>query len=117
MELFRLKDDGTEATLSEGALWILGWGIANPVMTNQIGFDEKTAYCLAEVEPLVFQFTGTAVEEKDGTTVGGRFRYDYISAKYFAQNAWGNEAGKIFGTATKIQVEGNCAAFFVRTPI
>lgn len=28
-----------------------------------------------------------------------------------------NEAGKIFGTATKIQVEGNCAAFFVRTPI
>lgn len=27
-----------------------------------------------------------------------------------------NEAGKIFGTATKIQVEGNCAAFFVRTP-
>ena len=111
MELFRLKDDGTEATLSEGALWILGWGIANPVMTNQIGFDEKTAYCLAEVEPLVFQFTGTAVEEKDGTTMGGRFRYDYISAKYFAQNAWGNEAGKIFGTATKVQLEGNCADY------
>lgn len=28
-----------------------------------------------------------------------------------------NEAGKIFGSATKIQVEGNCAAFFVRIPI
>lgn len=111
MELFRLKDDGTEATLSEGALWILAWGLGNPVMTNQIGFDEKTAYCLAEVEPLVFQFTGTAVEEKDGTTMGGRFRYDYISAKYFAQNAWGNEAGKIFGTATKVQLEGNCADY------
>ena len=41
----------------------------------------------------------------------GRFRYDYISAKYFAQNAWGNEAGKIFGTATKVQLEGNCADY------
>lgn len=40
-----------------------------------------------------------------------------LSVSAFAQNAWGNEAGKIFGTATKIQVEGNCAAFFVRTPI
>lgn len=111
MELFRLKEDGTEATLAEGALWMLGWGVANPVMTSQIGFDEKTAYCLAEVEPLVFQFTGTAVEEKDGTTIGGRFRYDYVSAKYFAQNAWGNEAGKIFGSANEVQIEGNAADY------
>jgi hypothetical protein len=90
---------------------MLGWGVANPVMTSQIGFDEKKAWCLAEVEPLVFQFTGIAVEETDGTTLGGRFRYDYISAKYFAQNAWGNEAGKIFGSENTIEVEGNAAEY------
>ncbi len=107
----KVKEDGSDATLAEGALWMLGWGVANPVMTSQIGFDEKTAWCLAEVEPLVFQFTGIAVEEKDGTTLGGRFRYDYISAKYFAQNAWGNEAGKIFGSENTIEVEGNAAEY------
>lgn len=111
IELFRLKADGSEATLSEGALWMLAWGVANPVMTSQFGFDEKTAYCLAEVEPLVFQFTGVAVEETDGTTLGGRFRYDYVSAKYFAQNAWGNECGKIFGSATTVNLEGNSAQY------
>ena len=107
----KVKEDGSDATLAEGALWMLGWGVANPVMTSQIGFDEKAAWCLAEVEPLVFQFTGIAVEETDGTTLGGRFRYDYISAKYFAQNAWGNEAGKIFGSENTIEVEGNAAEY------
>ena len=107
----KVREDGSDATLAEGALWMLGWGVANPVMTSQIGFDEKKAWCLAEVEPLVFQFTGIAVEETDGTTLGGRFRYDYISAKYFAQNAWGNEAGKIFGSENTIEVEGNAAEY------
>ena len=107
----KVKEDGSDATLAEGALWMLGWGVANPVMTSQIGFDEKKAWCLAEVEPLVFQFTGIAVEETDGTTLGGRFRYDYVSAKYFAQNAWGNEAGKIFGSENTIEVEGNAAEY------
>ena len=107
----KVKEDGSDATLAEGALWMLGWGVANPVMTSQIGFDEKKAWCLAEVEPLVFQFTGIAVEETDGTTLGGRFRYDYVSAKYFAQNAWGNEAGKIFGSENTIGVEGNAADY------
>ena len=107
----KVKEDGSDATLAEGALWMLGWGVANPVMTSQIGFDEKKAWCLAEVEPLVFQFTGIAVEETDGTTLGGRFRYDYVSAKYFAQNAWGNEAGKIFGSENTIEVEGNAADY------
>lgn len=111
VEFTKVKEDGSDATLAEGALWMLGWGVANPVMTSQIGFEEKTAWCLAEVEPLVFQFTGIAVEETDGTTLGGRFRYDYISAKYFAQNAWGNEAGKIFGSENTIEVEGNAAEY------
>ena len=69
------------------------------------------------VKGTVTDQNGRRGEGRNETTVGGRFRYDYISAKYFAQNAWGNEAGKIFGTATKVQIEGNCAAFFVRTPI
>ena len=39
--------------------------------------------------------TGVAVEETDGTTVGGRFRYDYISMKYFHQDGWGGEMGTV----------------------
>ena len=39
--------------------------------------------------------TGIAVEETDGTTVGGRFRYDYISLKYFHQDGWGDEMGTV----------------------
>ena len=105
----RVKEDGTDATLAEGALWLMGWGVASPVMTNQFGWDSGNNYCMAEVRPMVFQFTGKAVAETDGTTQGGRFRYDYVSAKYFAQNAWGNECGKIFGSATTVNLEGNSA--------
>lgn len=107
----RVKEDGTDATLAEGALWLMGWGVASPVMTNQFGWDSGNNYCMAEVRPMVFQFTGVAVEETDGTTLGGRFRYDYVSAKYFAQNAWGNECGKIFGSATTVNLEGNSAQY------
>lgn len=105
----RVKEDRTDATLAEGALWLMGWGVASPVMTNQFGWDSGNNYCMAEVRPMVFQFTGKAVAETDGTTQGGRFRYDYVSAKYFAQNAWGNECGKIFGSATTVNLEGNSA--------
>ena len=91
----RLKDDGTEATLAEGALWLMAWGVAHPVMTSQLAWNPGSAYCMAEVEPKVFQMTGVAVEETDGTTVGGRFRYDYISMKYFHQDGWGGEMGTV----------------------
>ena len=91
----RLKEDGSEATLSEGALWLMGWGVAHPVMTSQLGWNPGEAYCMAEVEKKVFQMTGIAVEETDGTTVGGRFRYDYISLKYFHQDGWGDEMGTV----------------------
>ena len=107
----RVKEDRTDATLAEGALWLMGWGVASPVMTNQFGWDSGNNYCMAEVRPMVFQFTGKAVAETDGTTQGGRFRYDYVSAKYFAQNAWGNECGKIFGSATTVNLEGNSAQY------
>ncbi len=79
-------------------------------MTQQFGFTEGTAFCMAEVRPLVYQLTGIAVDEKDGDTVGGRFRYDYISAKYFAQNGWGDETGKIFGSKNEVKLAGSEAA-------
>ncbi len=89
----KVKEDGSDAKLEDGALWMMAWGLAHPVMTQQFAFDEKKAFCMAEVSPKVFQLTGIAVDEKDGETVGGRFRYDYLSFKYFFQNAWGGEMG------------------------
>ena len=97
--LRRLAADGSEATINDGALWMMAWGVANPVMTSQFAFNPGAAFCMAQVRPMVFQLTGTAVDEKDGTTLGGRFRYDYISAKYFGQDGWGTEKGKILGDA------------------
>lgn len=100
----RLASDGSEAKIADGALWMMAWGLANPVMTNQFAFTPGTAFCMAQVKPMVFQLTGKAVDEKDGTTLGGRFRYDYISAKYFGQDGWGNEAGKILGSEGTIKL-------------
>lgn len=91
----KLRKDGSDATFNDGALWMMAWGLAHPVMTRQFGFVEKNAFCMAEIRPKVFQFTGKAVAETDGVTKGGRFRYDYISAKYFFQNAWGGEMGLV----------------------
>ncbi len=91
VKFYKVKADGSHATLDEGALWMMAWGLAHPVMTNQLAFNPGSAYCMAEISPKVFQFTGIAVEETDGTTVGGRFRYDYISCKYFYQDGWGGE--------------------------
>lgn len=99
----RLASDGSEATISDGALWMMAWGLANPVMTQQFAFTPGTAFCMAQVRPMVFQLTGVAVDEKDGTTMGGRFRYDYISAKYFGQDGWGAEKGKILGSDDTIE--------------
>ena len=50
---------------------------------------------LAEVEDGVYQFSGKAVEETDGTTLGGAWRYDYLSFKFFGQAAWGAEYDKV----------------------
>ena len=58
---------------------------------------------------MVFRLTGIAVDEKDGTTLGGRFRYDYISAKYFGQDGWGKEAGKILGPDSTLELRGLAA--------
>jgi len=97
------SDSSETATLEDGhAIWLMGWGGAHPVMTSQFGWSPSKAYCMAEVDDLVFQFTGIAVQETDGETMGGRFRTDYVSIKYFSQQGWGNECGKPYGESTSI---------------
>ena len=73
----------------------MGWGVAHPVMTSQVGWENGLYLTLAEVEDGVYQFSGKAVEETDGTTVGGAWRYDYLSFKFFGQDAWGAEYDKV----------------------
>lgn len=111
-----VKADGSDGTLSDGgALWMMGWGLANPFMDGgQFAFDAggSSTFCMAQVSPMVFRLTGKAVEEKDGTTMWGRFRYDYISGKYFAQNGWGDEKGKINGTENTVEYTGLAATVF-----
>lgn len=103
-EFKRMKDDENTASIKEHGLWLMGWGVANPVMTKQLGFNPGKSFSMAEISDMVFQFTGTAVDEKDGTTMGGRFRVDYVSAKYFGQDGWGAECGKILGAETEVRL-------------
>ena len=92
----RVKEDGSAATYKdEGAITFMGWGVAHPVMTNQFGWENGAMVTLAEVEDGVYQFSGKAVEEKDGTTLGGAWRYDYLSIKFFGQAGWGAEYGTV----------------------
>lgn len=90
----RVNAAGEPATYAdERAITVMGWGIAHPVMTNQLAWDTGALVTLAEVEKGVYQFTGIAVEVTDGETVGGRWRYDYVSIKFFGQAGWGDEWG------------------------
>lgn len=88
----RVKENGNPATYKdERAITIMGWGVAHPVMAQQLAWETGILITLAEVEPGVYQFTGKAVEETDATTLGGRWRYDYVSFKFFGQAGWGAE--------------------------
>ncbi len=89
----RVNADGSDMTLQDdgsGALWLMAWGLGSPSMDFQFGFDPGKAYCMAEVRPGVYQFTGKAGPEK-GSSTGDRFRVDYLSFKFFHQNGWGGE--------------------------
>lgn len=107
---------GSELTLQEngsGAIWMMGWGVGSPSMDYQFGWDEGKAYSLAQVAPAVYQFTGKAGPET-GSAYGDRFRYDYLSFKFFWQNGWGGEFNNsehilaLTGTASEfIQNTGN----------
>lgn len=109
MRVKRLKADGSDgATLGDHALWLMAWGLAGYSMTDgELAFNPGDAWCMAEVSPMVFQFTGKAVVSEDDAKsdeVGGRFRASYLSIKYFYQNGWGGEMkAPVFGpSASKL---------------
>ena len=108
----RLNNDGKDATFADNkTIWLMGWGVAYPVMSMQFAWDPGKAFCPAQIADGVYQLTGVAVDEKDGETMGGVFRYDYISMKYFHQNGWGGEMSgsvKLTENAAKfLKVSGN----------
>ena len=109
----RVTDTGGAANLSQGGLYIQGWGVAAYQMTGQVGWPGTGGYAMAQVAPGKFQMTGQAVAETD-PAIGGRFRYDYISAKYFFQDGWGGEASKgvtISGSAADKLTQGSDGNF------
>lgn len=92
----RVNADGTEMTLladGSGAIWLMGWGVGSPSLSSQFGWNPGQAYCLAEVSPKVYEFTGKAGPE-NGSSYGDRFRFDYLSFKFFHQDGWGGEFGE-----------------------
>lgn len=112
-EFKRVNANGDKATTTDShGCWLMAWGLANWIYskdgveggaTNELAFNPGSSYCMAEVSDNVYQFSGYAVTKDDNTTLGGRFRYDYISAKYFGQDSWGNEKGSILGSASTVQ--------------
>ena len=89
----RVNADGSEMTLQadgSGALWLMGWGVGSPSLSNQFGWNPGQAYCMAEVSPKVFRFTGVAGPEI-GSSIGQRIRFDYVSFKFFHQAGWDGE--------------------------
>lgn len=86
-----------EATLSDdghGAIWLMGWGVGSPSLDSQFGWNIGSNYCMPEISSKKYQFTGVAGPEH-GSSIGQRFRFDYISAKFFFQNGYGGEFSQI----------------------
>lgn len=98
----RVNEDGSAPNLADGGLYMQGWGVASVRMTGQVGWPGTGGYQMAQVAPGVFQLTGKAVAETD-VTIGGRWRYDYISVKYFFQDGWGGEM------SGSVEISGNAA--------
>ena len=85
-----------EATLSDdghGAIWLMGWGVGSPSLDYQFGWNAGNNYSISEIAPKKYQFTGVEGPEH-GSSIGQRFRYDYIGCKFFYQNNWGGELSK-----------------------
>ena len=90
-------DGDKEAGLSDtghGALWLMGWGVGSPSMDFQFGWDAGSNYCVPEISSKKYQFIGTTGPEHN-SVFGQRFRYDYISAKFFFQNGYGGEFSQL----------------------
>ena len=89
-----LNKSGEKATLQAdgtGAIWIAGYGIAKPGMSNgQPGWNPGSMLCMAPVGPKLYQMTAVASGEKGW----GQIRNDYLGFKFFYQDNWGDEFGK-----------------------
>ena len=72
----------------------MGWGIGSPSMDFQFGWDAGSNYCVPEISSKKYQFIGTTGPEHN-SVFGQRFRYDYISAKFFFQNGYGGEFSQL----------------------
>lgn len=83
-------EEATTNSDGSGGIWLMGWGTGSPSLDNQFGWTPGAAYCMAEISPKVYQFTGYAGPET-GSSVGQRLRYDYLSFKFFFQDGWGGE--------------------------
>lgn len=70
-----------------GAVWLLGYGMGSPSIKDEFDWNFSTAYCVAEIRPKVYQFTGKTGAE-GSTIIGERIRYDYISVKYLGAKSW-----------------------------
>ncbi len=112
----RVDKDGNKLTAKNGALWMMGWGITNSYWDaaikdqNQIAFNPGSAYCMAEVEPKVFQITGLSFDSEAGDKIDGRWRFNDFSIKWFGQDGWGDEKGKIFGSTTTVELTDRAKA-------
>lgn len=86
-------DGDNDASLSDsghGAIWLMGWGVGSPSLNFQFGWNDGNNYCVPEISSRKYQFTGVAGPEHN-SVYGQRFRFDYISGKFFFQNGYGNE--------------------------
>ena len=71
-----LNEDGT------GALWIIGQGIGQPSLSNEVGWTTENALCMASTGEKTYQIT----------VVGGKtVSVDNINFKFFGQMNWGVE--------------------------
>lgn len=83
---------GSQLTLNEdgsGAIWLMG-DCGNPSIEYKFGWTPGEAYCVAQVAPKVYQFTGNA-STLESAIAGDRFQTDYIQIKFFWQDGWGGE--------------------------
>lgn len=99
----RINENGTSPNISEGGLYIVGWGIGSINLKTQPDWNPGNGVQLVEVSPKVFQLTGTAGED-GAEEFGTRIRYDYWGLKYLAKRDWGAE------TTKGVTVSGNAAA-------
>lgn len=119
----RVAADGTSGTYAaDRALWLMGWGAANPTFNDdvtahgQLAFSpgSDNTYCMAEVEPGVYQMTGVAMDPRDASQCvpGARFCYYSLSLKYFGQNTWGAEKGSINGNTNTVVLTDSARKYF-----